>query len=119
MTLLVDGTRIVAPLVQLDRMSAYGADGRRFESCTGCSSVASIDSQLHRIGTFAPKFPGGAEWGFYIEDTGSLNKRAHADLNHGPSNLQSAALPLSYTPWWCRLVLVPRDVRGFSDGNAR
>ena len=25
-----------APLVQLDRMSAYGADGRRFESCTGC-----------------------------------------------------------------------------------
>jgi hypothetical protein len=26
----------VAPLVQLDRMSAYGADGRRFESCTGC-----------------------------------------------------------------------------------
>ena len=26
----------MAPLVQLDRMSAYGADGRRFESCTGC-----------------------------------------------------------------------------------
>ena len=25
-----------APLVQLDRMSAYGADGRRFESCRGC-----------------------------------------------------------------------------------
>jgi hypothetical protein len=25
----------MAPLVQLDRMSAYGADGRRFESCTG------------------------------------------------------------------------------------
>ena len=25
-----------APLVQLDRMSAYGADGRRFESCMGC-----------------------------------------------------------------------------------
>ena len=25
----------VAPLVQLDRMSAYGTDGRRFESCTG------------------------------------------------------------------------------------
>ena len=24
-----------ARLVQLDRMSAYGADGRRFESCTG------------------------------------------------------------------------------------
>ena len=28
-----------APLVQLDRMSAYGADGRRFESCTGCVHV--------------------------------------------------------------------------------
>ena len=27
-----------ARLVQLDRMSAYGADGRRFESCTGCFS---------------------------------------------------------------------------------
>ena len=27
---------VEAPLVQLDRMSAYGADGRRFESCTGC-----------------------------------------------------------------------------------
>ena len=26
-----------APLVQLDRMSAYGADGRRFESCMGCN----------------------------------------------------------------------------------
>ena len=25
-----------ARLVQLDRMSAYGADGRRFESCSGC-----------------------------------------------------------------------------------
>ena len=25
-----------APLVQLDRMSAYGADGRRFESCREC-----------------------------------------------------------------------------------
>ena len=25
-----------APIVQLDRMSAYGADGRRFESCWGC-----------------------------------------------------------------------------------
>ena len=27
-----------APIVQLDRMSAYGADGRRFESCMGCFS---------------------------------------------------------------------------------
>ena len=27
---------VVAPLVQLDRMSGYGADGRRFESCKGC-----------------------------------------------------------------------------------
>ena len=26
----------IARLVQLDRMSAYGADGRRFESCMGC-----------------------------------------------------------------------------------
>ena len=40
------GTRMIqarralqAPLVQLDRMSAYGADGRRFESCTGCFGV--------------------------------------------------------------------------------
>ena len=26
-------------------------------------------------------------------------KRAHPDLNQGPADLQSAALPLSYTPW--------------------
>ena len=37
------GVRLVclaAPLVQLDRMSAYGADGRRFESCTGCYGLS-------------------------------------------------------------------------------
>ena len=33
------GLSIQAPLVQLDRMSAYGADGRRFESCMGCFLV--------------------------------------------------------------------------------
>ena len=31
---------VQAPLVQLDRMSAYGADGRRFESCTGCYAIS-------------------------------------------------------------------------------
>ena len=33
---------VTAPLVQLDRMSAYGADGRRFESCTGCFCFSEI-----------------------------------------------------------------------------
>lgn len=27
-----------------------------------------------------------------------FQKRAHTDLNHGPIDLQSIALPLSYTP---------------------
>ena len=30
--------------------------------------------------------------------TANAEKRAHPDLNQGPADLQSAALPLSYTP---------------------
>lgn len=42
---------LLAPLVQSDRMSASGAEGCRFESCTGyqrqCNDIMIIEPALH------------------------------------------------------------------------
>ena len=42
-------TLVTAPLVQLDRMSAYGADGRRFESCRECFVMIDFATSEHCV----------------------------------------------------------------------